>query len=110
MNHRSKYSITQNDLPGNSIERDVHHECTGGVEARKCPRKNCCHRIECPTANFLTAFIWKRPLNSAALATITYRRLKGVSDETGTQVETQMINKCRIKITQKELYNVRDPP
>ena len=110
MNHRSNvYSITQNDLPGNSIERDVHHECTGGVEARKCPRKNCCHHIECPTANFLTAFIWKRPLNSAALATTTHRKLNRVSDGTNTQVVTQMINKCRIKIVQKELYNVRNP-
>ena len=33
-----------------------------------------------------------------------------VSDGTNTQVVVQMINKCRIKIVQKELYNVRDPP
>ena len=111
MNHRSNvYSITQNDLPVNSIERDVHHECTGGVEARKCLRKNCCHRIECPTANFLTAFMWKRHLNSVVLATTTHRKLKRVSDGTNTQVVAQMINKYRIKIVQKELYNVRNPP
>ena len=47
---------------------------------------------------FLAAFMWGRPLNSVALATITHRKLKGVSDETSTQVETQMINKCRIKM------------
>ena len=29
---------------------------------------------------------------------------------TDTQVRAQMINKCRIKIGRKELYNVRDPP
>ena len=48
-------------------------------------------------------------MNSAALATITHKRLKGVSDGTGTQVGIQMINKCRIKMAQIGLYNVRDP-
>jgi len=32
-----------------------------------------------------------------------------VSDGTGTQVGLQMINKCRIKMAQRGLYNVRDP-
>jgi len=31
------------------------------------------------------------------------------SDGTSTQVGTQMINKCRIKMAQRGLYNVRDP-
>jgi len=54
--------------------------------------------------------MWKRPLNGVILATITYRKPKRVSNETGTQVKAQIINKCRIKIFQNELYNVRDPP
>ena len=54
--------------------------------------------------------MWRRPLNSAVLATTTHRKPKRVSDGTSTQVGTQMINKCRIKMVQKELYNVRDPP
>jgi len=54
--------------------------------------------------------MWRRSLNSAALAITTHRRLKGVSNGTGTQVGTQIINKCRIKMAQKMLYNVRDPP
>ena len=49
--------------------------------------------------------MWRRPLNSAALATTTHRRLERMSDGTSTQVEDQMINKCRIKIVQRELYN-----
>ena len=53
--------------------------------------------------------MWRRPLNSAALATTTHRKAEKVSNETGTQVRDQMINKCRIKMDQKELYNVRDP-
>ena len=44
------------------------------------------------------------------LGTTTHKKLESVSDGTGTQVRAQMINKCRIKMTQRELYNVRDPP
>ena len=32
-----------------------------------------------------------------------------MSDGIDTQVGTQMINKCRIKMAQRWLYNVRDP-
>ena len=54
--------------------------------------------------------MWKRPLNSATLVTITHRRPERVSDGIRTQVKAQLINKCRIKIIQREPYNVRDPP
>ena len=104
------YSITQSDLLGNSAERDVHRECTGRVEARKYLKKNYCHHIECPAANFLAAFMCIKPLNIVVQATATHKKSEMVSDGTNTQVVVQMINKCRIKIVQKELYNVRDPP
>ena len=61
-------------------------------------------------AAFLATFMWRRPLNSAILATATHRKLKKVSDGTSTQVIAQMINKCRIKMVLEELYNVRDLP
>ena len=54
--------------------------------------------------------MWRRLLNSAALTTTTHRKPERVFDETSTQVVAQMINKCRIKIVQEELYNVRDLP
>ena len=54
--------------------------------------------------------MWRRPLNSAILATATHRKLKKVFDGTNTQVITQIINKCRIKMDQEELYNVRELP
>ena len=88
----------------------MHYERAGRMGARKYLRKSCCHHIEYSTTNFLAAFMWRRPLNSAALATPTHRGPEGVSDETNTQVVAWMINKCRIKIIKKELYNVRDPP
>ena len=87
----------------------MHRKRIGRMEVRKYLRKSCCHCIECPTTNFLIAFMWRRPLNSAILAITTHRRPERVSDGTCTQVATQMTNKCRIKIVQKELYNVRDP-
>ena len=68
------------------------------------------HRIKCTAAIFLAAFMWKRPLNNVALAIATHKRPKRVSDGTDTQVRAQMVNKCRIRMVQKELYNVRDPP
>ena len=87
----------------------MRYEHAGRMEVRKYLRKSCCHRIECPATNFMAVFIWRRPLNSAVLATTTHKRPDKVSNGTNTQVVAQMINNCRIKIIQKELYNVRDP-
>ena len=53
-------------------------------------RKNYYHHIKCIAATFLTAFMWRRPLNNIGLATTTYRKLKGVSDGIGTQVWIQI--------------------
>ena len=104
------YSNDQSDLPYNSSDRDVHHEYTRRGGSQKYLRKNYYHHIECTAATFLAAFMWKRPLNSAALATTTHRKPKRVSDGTCTQIRAQMTNKCRIKMVQRELYNIRDPP
>ena len=54
--------------------------------------------------------MWRIPLNSTVLATATHKKLKKVSNGTSTQVIAQMINMCRIKMVQEELYNVRDLP
>ena len=54
--------------------------------------------------------MWRKLLNSAALTTTTHRRPERMSDGTSTQVVVQMIDKCRIEMTQRELYNVRDLP
>ena len=52
--------------------------------------------------------MWKRHLNSEALAIITHRKPGEVSDGIGTQVISLTIDKCRVKKVQRELYNVRD--
>ena len=106
----SMYSSNQNDPLRSSNGGDVPHKHTRRKETQKYLRKSCYHHIKCTAATFLATFMWRRPLNSAALATITHREPKKVSDGTSTQVRAQMINKCRIKMIQRELYNVRDPP
>ena len=53
--------------------------------------------------------MWRRPLNSAILVAATHKRLKWTSDGTSTGVVACLINKWMVKISQKRLYNVRDP-
>ena len=58
----------------------------------------------------LAAFMWRRRLNSVTLTNATHRRSGKVADGTSTQVEVQMINRCRVKMSQKGLYKLRDFP
>ena len=87
----------------------MSHERARRKETQKYLRENCYHRIKCTTVTFLTAFMRKRPLNSAALANATHKKPKRMSDGIDTQVRTQMINKCKVKIVQRGLYNMKDP-
>ena len=75
-------------------------------ENTKYLRKSCHHHIKCTAATFLAALMWRSPLNSVALAAATHRRLKWVSDEMGAQVGVQVINKCKVQMIRKSLYNV----
>ena len=86
------------------------HEHTRRKETQKYLKKSYYHRIKFTAATSLATFMWRRPLNSAALAIATHRKLEKVSDGIGTQVRAQMINKCRMRMIQRELYNVRAPP
>ena len=81
----------------------------GGGRTQKYLRKNCYHHIKFTITTFLTAFIWRRHLNSEILATTTHRKPGGVSNGTGTQMMSQTIDKCRVKIIQRKLYNIKIP-
>ena len=48
-------------------------------------------------------------MNSAALATTTHRKIKGVSDGTNTQVGVQIINKCKAMMASRRLYKEGSP-
>ena len=95
---------------GSSNDKDVHHKRIKMMGTQKYLKESCYHRIECTVTIFLATFMLMRPLDSVVLATTTHKKLERVSDRTNTQVRLQMINKCRIKMGQKEIYNVRDPP
>ena len=66
--------------------------------------------LNAKTATLLAAFIWRRRLNSVFLANATHRRSGNVADGTSTQVKVQMINRCKVKMSQKELYKLKDSP
>ena len=44
-------SVIQNDILGNSIDKDMHFERIGQVGVKKYLRKSCYHHIECSAAN-----------------------------------------------------------
>ena len=84
------------------------HEHMRRKETYKYLRERCHHCIKCTAAAFLAAFMWRRPLNSATLATTTHREPEKVSDGTSTQVKARMINRCRMRMVQRRIYNVKD--
>ena len=53
--------------------------------------------------------MWRRLVNSAALATTTHRKMEGVSDGASTQVGVQIINKCKATMALRRLYKKRSP-
>ena len=44
------------------------------------------------------------------MANATHIRPGKVADGTSTQVKVQMINRCRVKMSQKGLYKLKDSP
>ena len=77
-------------------------------ESPKDLRKSCCHHIKCTVTTFLATFIWRKHLNSETLVITTHRESEEMSDGTDTQVKSQMNDKCRVKMIQRELYNVKN--
>ena len=61
-------SNDESDLHRGSSDRNVPHEHMRRKGTQKYLRKSCYHRIKCIETTFLAAFMWRRLLNSAALA------------------------------------------
>ena len=77
---------------------DVHHKRIRMMGTQKYLRESCYRRIKCTTATLLATFMWRRPLNSAALEITTHIKPKKMSDGISTQVRAQMINKYMIEM------------
>ena len=60
--------------------------------------------------NILAALMMKGPLNSMALVAATHRGSGKVADGTSTRVMACTINRWRVRIDWKEVYNGKDPP
>ena len=56
----------------------------GRGESKKNLRKSCYHRIKFTVTTFLTAFMWRRHLNSETLVITTHREPEEVFDGTDT--------------------------
>ena len=53
------FSIIQSNILGNSIDKNMHYECTRQMGAVKYLRESCYHRIEYFVANSLAALMRK---------------------------------------------------
>ena len=60
--------------------------------------------------NVLAALMMKGPLNSMALVAATHRGCGKVVDGASTRVIACTINRWKVKIDRKEIYNGKDPP
>ena len=104
------YPSNWRNLSRSSRNENVSYEYERkGGKTQKYLRKNYYYRIKFIVTTFLVAFMWRRHLNSKTLVITTHRKLREVSDGTGTQVIFQTIDKCRVKMIQRELYNVKNP-
>ena len=86
------------DLPRSSKDEDVSYGHKRRKGTQKYLRKSYYHRIKCTVTTFLVVFMWRRHLNIEVLATTTHKKPGGVSDGTGTQVISQTVDKCRVKM------------
>ena len=74
------YSNYHGDLPGSSSDKDVYHKRIRMMGTQKYLKESCYLRTECIATTFLAAFMLRRPLNSAALATTTHKKPGRVFD------------------------------
>ena len=86
-----------------SLTQQERGKCKASRRSHNC-------RIKCKKATFLAALMWKRQANSVTLASATHRKIREMSDGTGTQVKVQMVNKCKVLINSRRLYKRRRSP
>ena len=72
-------------------------------------RNSYCHHIKCTVTTFLAPFMWRKYLNNETPVIRTHKESEEVSDRTDTQVNSQMNDKCKVKMIQREIYNIENP-
>ena len=60
----SELRLDLGNFPGKSSNEDRLQVCKERIRTQKYLGKSCYHCIKCTTAAFLTALMWRRPLNS----------------------------------------------
>ena len=60
----SELRLDLGNFPGKSSNEDRLQVCKEKIRTQKYLGKSCYHCIKCTTAAFLTALMWRRPLNS----------------------------------------------
>ena len=105
---RSATSDTPNRSPTYTLHTVRNHP--EQEENARRPGGNHSCRIKCKEATFPAALMWRRQVNSVILASATHRKIREMSDGTGTQVKVQMANKCKVLINSRRLYKRRRSP
>ena len=106
--HPKSSSDAPNGSPIHTLNMVKGHPKSKENARRSGGNHNC--RIKCKEATFLAALMWRGQGNSIILASATHRKGRRMSYGTGTQVEAQIINKCRVIIIRRMLYKRRKPP
>ena len=83
---------------------------SGKEENVRRPGRSHNYRIKCKETTFSAALMWRGQANSVTLASVTHRKIRWMSDGTGTQVKVQMVNKCKALINLWRLYKRRKFP
>ena len=103
--HTIKGSLPERSLKKGRVQQDAH----GGMEWEQFKEKLSPPHLMHPT-NILATLMVKGPLNSMALVIATHRGSRKVADGTSIRVMACTINKWRVRIDWKEVYNGKVPP
>ena len=102
-------SVIQSNIPGNSIDKDMHHECTGQMRSVKYLRENYYHRIEYSVTNSLAALLRKWYLNSTFQPYNYSQRLQKGAD--GIRINTGNLRYTwRVEMKDKREYKIKRSP
>ena len=100
---------SKNNVPRDSIDKDIHHESIGQRKIMKYLRESCYHHIEYSTANTLTALMWKWYLSSNFQPYSYFQRFQEGAD--GTRINANnLIYKWRVEMKEEDSIKEKEYP